>query len=324
MMFLLLFGGLTWLLLAGDLLVRGAVALAERAGIPPMVVGLTVVAFGTSAPELFISLRAVLGGVPEVAVGNVIGSNIANVLLVLGLPALLTPTHCDRNIGWDLIFMLVASAGFAVLCLLGPLGAVHGAILLAGIAVVLLRSAREALRPPEVQAAAAEELERVLGLPNNGWMIALFIVVGCVGLPVGADLLVDGAIQIAELLDVSNTVVGLSVVAIGTSLPELATTVVAAMHKNSDVAVGAIVGSNLFNILAVMGITALVSPYPVPIPAEILRFDLPVMLAAAAALAYLAWFRGIIGRSAGTALLAAYAVYIVALYGQANRLTAGG
>ncbi len=324
MMVLLLFGGLTWLLLAGDLLVRGAVALAERAGIPPMVVGLTIVAFGTSAPELFISLRAVLSGVSDVAVGNVVGSNIANVLLVIGMPALLTPTVCDRSIGTDLIFMLVASGVFALLCFFGPLGSVHGGILVAGIAVVLLRSAREAVRSPEVQAAAAEELERVLGLPKNGWMIALFITVGCVGLPIGADLLVDGAVQIAEHLGVSKAVVGLSIIAIGTSLPELATTLVAAMHKNSDVAIGNIVGSNLFNILAIMGITALVAPDPIPIPDELLRFDLVVMLAAAAALSYLAWFRGTIGRTAGSALLASYAIYLVALYGQASAPALGG
>ena len=138
MMFLLLFGGLIWLLLAGDLLVRGAVALAEQAGVPPMVVGLTIVAFGTSAPELFISLRAVLTGVSEVALGNVVGSNIANVLLALGLPAILTPTLCSRAIGWDLGFLLGASFGFVLLCFFGPLGPAHGGILLAGITGVWL------------------------------------------------------------------------------------------------------------------------------------------------------------------------------------------
>jgi len=315
MMFLELFGGLTWLLLAGDLLVRGSVALARRAGIPPVVVGLTIVAFGTSAPELVISVSSALKGIPELAMGNVVGSNIANVLLVLGLPALFAPTLCDQqNIGWDLILMLAASALFTAFCFLGPLGPVKGVVLLIGIAAVLVRAGHQTTRDPAAQAAAAEELERVLGLPSRRRMIVLFLVLGCVGLPLGADLMVGGAVQIAESLGVSNTVIALSIVALGTSLPELATTVVAAYHRNADVAVGNIIGSNLFNLLAIIGVTAIVAPAPIPIPPTLLHFDLWVMLAAALALSYLVWVQGSIGRWAGAALFAGYVTYMALLF----------
>jgi cation:H+ antiporter len=300
MMFLELFGGLTWLLLAGDLLVRGSVALARRAGIPPVVVGLT---------------SSALKGYPEVAMGNVVGSNIANVLLVLGLPALFAPTLCDQqNIGWDLILMLGASALFTGFCFLGPLGPLKGVLLLVGITVVLVRAARQTSRDPAAQAAAAEELERVLGLPSRRRMIVLFLILGCVGLPLGADLMVGGAVKMAESLGVSTTVIGLSVVALGTSLPELATTVVAAYHRNADVAVGNIIGSNLFNLLAIIGVTAIVAPAPIPVPAPLLHFDLWVMLAAALALSYLVWFAGSINRWAGATLFAAYVAYMVLLF----------
>ena len=325
MMFLELFGGLTWLLLAGDLLVRGSVALARRAGIPPVVVGLTIVAFGTSAPELVISVSSALRGYPEVAMGNVVGSNIANVLLVLGLPALFAPTLCNqKNIGWDLILMLVASALFTAFCFRGPLGPVQGVVLLIGITAVLVRAGRQTSRDPAAQAAAAEELERVLGLPARRRMIVLFLVLGCVGLPVGADLMVGGAIQIAESLGVSTTVISLSIVALGTSLPELATTVVAAYHRNSDVAVGNIIGSNLFNLLAIIGITAIVAPQPIPIPASLLHFDLWVMLAAALALSYLVWFQNSISRLSGAVLFAGYVAYLVLLFSRPMSAAAAG
>lgn len=315
MMFLELFGGLTWLLLAGDLLVRGSVALARRAGIPPVVVGLTIVAFGTSAPELVISVSSAFKGYPEVAMGNVVGSNVANVLLVLGLPAIFAPTLCDqKGIGWDLILMLAASALFTAFCFRGPLGPVEGIVLLIGITLVLVRAGRQTARDPEAQAAAAEELERVLGLPSRRRMIGLFLLLGCVGLPLGADLMVGGAVKMAEALGVSMTVIGLSIVALGTSLPELATTVVAAYHRNADVAVGNIIGSNLFNLLAIIGITAIVAPEPIPVPASLLRMDLWIMLAAAVALSYLVWFRGSIDRLSGAALFAVYVTYMVVLF----------
>jgi len=312
--YLELFAGLIYLLLAGDLLVRGAIALAKRAEISPMVVGLTVVAFGTSAPELFVSLGAAFGGHPEISIGNVVGSNIANVLLVLGLPAMIYPTLCNQeSLGRNTGVMLAASVLFVVFCFLGPLGFVQGAIMLGALAAVLGMSARDA-RNGSGDLGAEEELERVLGLPTRRRMIVLFLALGTLGLPLGAYLLVDGATGIAHTLGVSDAVIGLSIVALGTSLPELTTTLVAAIHRNSEVALGNVLGSNVFNILAIMGFTAMVAPGPVPVPPSFLGFDLLVMLAAALALGWFAWRRQAITRPIGAALLAAYVLYIFALF----------
>jgi cation:H+ antiporter len=313
-MYLELFGGLVYLLLAGDLLVRGAVALARRAGIPPMIVGLTIVAFGTSAPELFISLGAVFKGHGDLALGNVVGSNIANVLLVLGLPALIYPTLCNQDsLGRDATLMVAISLLFTALCFGGPLGRTQGVVLLLLLIPILARQTRQ----PDgggLQEEAEAELQRVLGLPGSGRMIALFLVLGMLGLPLGANLMVEGAVAVAELAGVPNSVIGLSVVAIGTSLPELATTVVAALHRHADLALGNVLGSNLFNLLAIMGVAAVVSPAPIAVPPEFLRFDLLVMLAAAFTFGYFAWTRGSISRASGAMLLAGYAAYIAVLF----------
>ncbi len=312
-MVLQLLGGLTYLLVAGDLLVRGAVALAKRAGIPPLVVGLTIVGFGTSAPELFVSVGSVLRGHSDVAIGNVVGSNIANVLLVLGLPALIYPTICNRKaLRIDCLIVVTASAAFWWLCLQGPLGFAEGALLFCAIVPILWRSARSG-STAEIAVEAEHELERVLGLPRKMSMILLFVAIGVAGLPLGAHLLVDGAVQLAAAFQISSAVVGLTVIAIGTSLPELATTLVAALHRSSDVALGNVVGSNLFNLLAIMGIAAMAAPAGVAIPPSFLSFDLLVMFASALLLAYFALLRGSIGRLSGAGLLAAYLAYLTLL-----------
>ena len=323
MTYLELFGGLVWLLLAGDLLVRGAIALAGQARIPPMIVGLTVVAFGTSAPELCVSIGAAFKGHPTLAIGNVVGSNIANVLLVLGLPALIHPTLCQQSsLRRDTLMVIAVSLVFTAFCFQGPLGPLQGAVLVAGLLALLTLSARDARRSGS-GGAPCEELERVLGLPTSPGMIGLFLLLGGAGLPLGAHLLVGGAVGMAEALGVSSAVIGLSVIALGTSLPELATTVIAALHRSSDVALGNVLGSNLFNILAIMGATAVVSPMPIPVPESFLRFDLLVMLAASGLLAWFAWRRGSIGRSWGTALLAAYAMYLMLLFRAPQPLALG-
>ena len=307
-----LVGGLIYLLLAGDLLVRGSVALARRADISPVVVGLTVVAFGTSAPELFVSVSAAVQGHPGIAIGNVVGSNIANVLLVLGLPAIILPTAASReSIRFDAAIMFCVSVAFAVLCWFGPITPIHGIVLLSILAWFLVRSLRRS-RPEEDE--PDPELERLLGLPTRRRMITTFLVAGAIGLPVGAYLMVDGAVQIARSLGVSDAVIGVSVVALGTSLPELATTLIAAIQRQSDVALGNILGSNLFNILAILGVTALVAPSPLPIPPGFLGLDIPVMLFAAGVLTWLAWNRGAVGRAMGAVLLMGYVSYITALY----------
>lgn len=310
MMELEMVGGLIYLLVGGDLLVRGATALARKAAIPPVVVGLTVVAFGTSAPELFVSLQAVLDGFPGMSIGNVVGSNIANALLVLGVPVLITATRCDQeHMGLHVSLMLGASALFIALCWEGTLGPGDGLILLVLLCVFLGISWLQG----SVGTEAEEELQRVLGLPSTAPRIALFVVLGIMCLPVGAELMVDAGARIAEAFGVSNTVIGLTLIALGTSLPELVTTLVAAMHRRADVAVGNIVGSNLFNLLAIMGITAVVAPEPLAVPASLLATDVWVMLACALVLATLAWTGVRVGRLWGCALIAAYAAYVVLL-----------
>lgn len=311
--YITLFGGLIYLLMGGDLLVRGAAALSHRARVPPIVVGLTVVAFGTSAPELVVSVQSVLVGHPGLALGNVVGSNIANILLVVGVPAIIAPLICDQpGVPRDTAVMLGVSMFFVLLCVLGPLGRIDGALLLFGLALYVLHNVREARigqkRPPE-----PGELERVLGLPHRKLMIALFLVLGAVMLPLGAGLLIDGSVSIATKLGIPDSVIGLSIIAIGTSLPELATTLAAAFQQHAAVALGNVIGSNIINLLAILGISAVLSPEAIQVPHAFLYLDLPVMIAAAAALSFFTLRRSQIRRRAGILLTAGYAAYLAVL-----------
>jgi len=316
MMVLEIVGGLIYLLLAGDLLVRGSVALARRARIPPVIVGLTIVAFGTSAPELFVSLQAAMQGHAGISIGNVVGSNITNSLLVLGVPALLASTAATRDsTRQDIVWMLGASLLFVALCFEGPLDRGKGGLLLVLFVAMLLHSLLRS-RGETLREEFEDELEHLLGLPSQRRLITLFLVLGAVGLPLGAYLMVDGAVQLAEALGVTDAVIGLSVVALGTSLPELATTVAAAIRRHADVAIGNVLGSNLFNLLGIMGAVAVLAPESIPVPPAFLRFDLFAMLAATAGLAWLAWRGGAVSRGAGVALTAAYFAYLVLLYTQ--------
>lgn len=304
-----LFGGLTYLIMAGDLLVRGALALSRRARIPPMIVGLTVVAFGTSAPELFVSVKAALEGLPGIALGNVIGSNVANVLLVLGVPALIHAMSCAQQTARrDGVLMLASSVFFAAMCATGTLDHRHGLVLVAALAGYLWLSARSGELDVE---ELDQSVDRVLGLPERMRFILLFFVTGLVGLQLGATLTIDAVVDVAEHFGVPETVVALTAVALGTSLPELATTVMAAIQGESDVALGNVLGSIVFNLLAIMGITLLVAPEPIVVAPELLRFDLPVMLGAALYLAGVTWLGGSIGRAPGIALLVGYLTYVV-------------
>lgn len=307
MMALELIGGLIYLLLGGDLLVRGATSLARAANVPPVVVGLTVVAFGTSAPELFVSLGAVYNGLPALSVGNVVGSNVANVLLVLGVPALIAAMPCNQEgVRVHVAMMLGATGLFVFLARDGALGLVDGALLLAVLGGFLFVSLRQGTLDEE----AREELERVFGLPGTPLRIAGFLLLGSLFLPLGAELMVGAGGRIAAVYGVSEGVVGLTLFALGTSLPELGTTLVAAMLGETDVAIGNVVGSNVFNIAAIMGITATVSPGPLPVPAAFLAMDVWVMLGSAALLSFFAW-RGIsIGRAWGGLLLVGYLAYV--------------
>jgi cation:H+ antiporter len=309
--FLLSAAGLVILVLAGDALVRGAVNLALRLGIPALVVGLTIVAFGTSAPELLVSVQAVLKDAPGIALGNVVGSNIANILLVLGIPALISGLHAgESDTRRSYLTMLAATLVFIVLSFVGPITWWHAVILLIGLAAMLTDSYFAARRHKSAATSESEELEGAdAGMPT--WKIAMFLALGLVGLPLGADLLVDGSVNIARTFGVSETVIGLTLVAIGTSLPELATTVIAAIKRETDVALGNVIGSNVFNLLGIIGIAGLVGPLQVP--EVLLSRDLWVMLVASLLIAPMVFYGIKLGRGAGLALLGAYSVYLFAI-----------
>jgi cation:H+ antiporter len=289
------------------------VALARRANVSPMVVALTLVAMGTSLPELVVTLQAIITGHPGIALGNVVGSNIANVLLVGGGAAAIYPlAYGGGAVRRDSLLMVLATMFVAALCLLDMLHRGTGLLLLIILALVLIPSARDAARSHR-EAENGAPLVAVLGLPTQPRMILLFLVAGVVGLPLGAKFVVDSAVDIALRLGMTETVVGLTIIAFGTSLPELATTAVAAFKRETEVAMGTIVGSNLFNILGIMGVAALASPTPIPIPESFPGLDLPVMLGASFALALFAWLRRPIGRAAGVVLSLCYVAYIVVL-----------
>ena len=299
--------GLLILLLAGDALVKGAVNLSLRLGVPALIVSLTIVAFGTSAPELLIAIKAVLDGAPGIAIGNVVGSNTANILMVLGIPALLATMHTSEcNTRKTYNFMILASLLFIGLAFRGVFDWWAGLILLGALAYVLGDAFRDARNH---RRADLEEEEPEGADPNMpGWQIAVFLVLGLIGLPLGAGLLVDNATIIAKTYGVSDTVIGLTLVAIGTSLPELATTVMAALRRQADVALGNVIGSNMFNLLAITGIASFVGP--ISVDPEFLRFDLWVMLAASLLLVPFVYFKMDITRFWGIVLSALYCVYI--------------
>ncbi|MFC3614072.1 calcium/sodium antiporter [Lutimaribacter marinistellae] len=307
--------GLVVLLLAGDALVRGAVNLSLRLGVPALIVSLTIVAFGTSAPELLIAIKAVQENAPGIALGNVVGSNTANILLVLGVPALLSRLHtseCDTRKTY--VFMLVASVLFIALAFLGSFTWVSGVILLAALGYVLWDAFSEAKAHRRAEAEAEDEdLDELEGADPDmpWWRIGVYLVLGLVGLPMGAHLLVENSSIIARTYGVSETVIGLTLVALGTSLPELATTVMAALRRQADVALGNVIGSNMFNLLAIVGIATFVGE--IPVDPEFLRFDLWVMLAASLLLIPFVFFKRDIGRVWGVVLTALYVIYVVVL-----------
>lgn len=305
--------GLVILLLAGDALVRGAVNLSLRLGVPALIVSLTIVAFGTSAPELLISISAIRDNLPGIALGNVVGSNTANALLVLGLPAMMAALHtseCDTRKTY--VFMLVATALFIGLAFLGTFTFWSGLILLAGLGVLLWDAFCEARahRNSNQEEAEIEVLDEAD--PNMPvWRIGVFLVLGLIGLPLGANLLVENASIIARMYNVSETVIGLTLVAVGTSLPELATTVMAALRRQADVALGNVIGSNMFNLLGIIGIATFFGP--IPVDPEFLRFDLWVMLGASLILIPFVFLRQDITRLWGVLLTLLYLAYVAAV-----------
>lgn len=310
MTYLELAAGVVYLLMGGDLLVRGAVALARRFNVSQTVVAITVVAMGTSLPELVVAVEAAFAGYPGLVLGNVVGSNIANVLLVGGTAAIVYPlvTH-DKSLPRDAVIMVAGSLLFAVACLTGTVGRGWGVVLLLAVVAASIPTVRDAARH---QRGVGGEipLDWVLGLPTARRFIALFIVLGLIGLPLGAAMVVESAVTIARDLGISDALVGLTIVAVSTSLPELATAVVAAWQKRSDLIIGTILGSNLFNVLGIMGVAAIVSPTGMEVPPTFVALDIPVMIVAALALSAFAWLRRPVGRLPGVLFTVAYGVYI--------------
>lgn len=306
----LLLAGLLLLVFSGDFLVKGAVGIAENLGIPPLVIGLTVVAFGTSAPELFISVQAALQGAPGIAVGNAIGSNTANVLLVMGLPALITAVVARQpGLRRNLSAMLVTCLLFLFMISDGLLSRVEGMVLFLGLCLYIWWQVHQAGR---IRVAGKDYHDDIGEAPHEPGRVAAYLTAGLVGLPLAAQLTVVGASDIARTFGISEAAIGLTIVAIGTSLPELATTLMAAVRRTNAVALGNIVGSNIFNIACIMGVTGMI--IPVPIEARILGIDMWVMMAAVSLLAVIGYARLTIGKLAGIAMLLAYAIYIISVF----------
>jgi cation:H+ antiporter len=308
---LLIAGGLVVLVAGGELLVRGAVSIAQSLGVSPLMIGLTLVGFGTSTPELVTSIDAALADAPGVAVGNVIGSNICNILLILGLAALIRPVHATPAAFYrDGAVLAVATALGVGAALEGEIGRLAGAAfvtILVGY-IVLAYLLERAGVDPEAAAVHAAEAETLPAGPRAVTRAALFLVGGLLMTLLGARWLVDGAVTAAQAFGISDAIIGLTIVAVGTSLPELVASVTAARRGQSDVAFGNIVGSNIYNIVGILGITALVKP--IPVEAQFAAVDVWVMVAATLGLLVFTMSGWRINRFEGAAMLAAYAVYV--------------
>jgi len=307
----LLLVGFVLLIVGADYLVRGAVSIAERLGVSPLIIGLTIVACGTSLPELVVSVRATLAGSAPLAIGNVVGSNICNILLILGTAALLAPLRCDRVVLLrDGSMMLIATAYFAGATLVGGYGPAYGIVAILGLVAAMLFSYwHDRKSGDDLHQLEAEEVSPIQG----SWaLLILAVVLGLAGVIGGAELLVESAVSIARGVGVSEEVIGLTLVAFGTSVPELATTVVAAMRKHADVAIGNVLGSNLFNLLGILGVTSLIDIIPTP-PATA-AFDVWVLIAVSVLMIVFMRTGWRLGRREGAVLVLLYAVFVVAQF----------
>lgn len=296
-------GGLALLVVGANALVRGASGLAAAAGVPPLVVGLTVVSMGTSAPELSVSVASALQGNTELALGNVVGSNILNVLLILGLSAVITPLAVQRQlVRLDVPLMVGVSALVYMLALDSRLSSLESGLLVAGLAGYLAYQGIQGRKEGGLASEAAT--------PPAPWYVnAAFLLIGLGLLVLGSDLFVESAVRVARTLGMSDLLVGLTIVALGTSLPEVATSVVAALKGEGDIAVGNVVGSNIFNILGVLGITGVVASGGLPVSPGLLGFDFPVMLAVAVACLPVFFSGLVVARWEGFLFLGYYVAY---------------
>lgn len=300
-------GGVLLLMLGGDRLVAHAAHFANAHRVPKTVVGAVIIGFGTSLPELVVSLLAAWKGSPDIAISNVVGSNIANVALILGCAALVTPLAVHlRMVRLELPIMIAISFGLWALATGGSVSRVEGGIMVTAFVaflLLLLRNSRQ--EPSEVKAEFAEEVKHV----RSTWLTAAFIVGGLAMLIGGGWLAVEAAVGLARGLGLSELVIGLTIVAVGTSLPELASSVAAAIRGHTDIAIGNVIGSNIYNVLCVLGITAMIQPLPTT-GATLMWLDLPVMVGFAVVLVPMMMIAMRISRPSGTLLLVGYAVYL--------------
>ncbi len=325
MMYVQVLAGFVLLLGGAEVMIRGAVAVSRWLGISTLVIGMTVIALGTSAPELVVGLNAALAGAPALTLGNVVGSNIANILLVLGAAGLVLPIVINPHgfmIGGAIL--IAGSLLFVVVCLFGTITLGLGIVLLAGFGGFLYYSYwRETKGGADAAEHMVEEIEDMPGLPTSLWLAWVMLLGGIAGVIYGADLLVDGGITMARAFGVSEEVIGLTLVAVGTSLPELAASVVAALRGHADVAIGNVVGSNIFNLLGIAGVVAVVTPLPVP--EQIISFDLWMMIAVTIVLVPVLRSGWRLGRVKSSVFLAVYCAYIGAqAYGVSDLLALAG
>ncbi len=306
--------GLVVMIWGADLLVRGASRLATAVGISPLVVGLTVVAFGTSAPELAVSIMSAFKGQADLALGNVVGSNIFNVLFILGISALIVPlVVAQQLVRFDVPVMIGVSLLTLALGLDGSIGRIDGVILFAGGIAYTAFQIQQSRK--EQSAEVKAEYEAEYGDKGKGGFVKDIglIAIGLVGLVFGSKWLVSSAVAIAHSLGVSELVIGLTIIAAGTSMPEVATSIVAAMKGERDIAVGNVVGSNIFNILSVLGLSSLVAPAGINVSKAAIEFDLPVMIAVAIACFPIFFDGNRISRFNGASFLFFYVAYVVYL-----------
>ena len=315
MAFVLFSAGLVFLVLGAEALVRGASRFALGFGISPLIIGLTVVAFGTSSPELAVSVKAALSGQSGVAVGNVIGSNIFNVLFILGLSALIVPLVVSKQLlRLDVPVMIALSVIVLLLSLDGSVSRADGIMLVTGlggyIGVLIYLSRKESL---ERDKEGSNESKGAKRTSSDTLKNSLLILGGLTLLVVGSRWLVDGAVSFAQYMGVSELIIGLTIVAAGTSLPEVVTSLIAAIRGQRDIAVGNVIGSNIFNLMGVLGVASIVAPSGIEVPPAVISFDLPVMIAVAFACLPIFFTGGGISRPEGSLLLGYYVAYTLYL-----------
>lgn len=309
MSYLLILGGLILLAGGGELLVRGAVGLSQILRISPLLAGLTIVGFGTSTPELATSIQAAFAGSPGIALGNVIGSNIANILLILGFSAVLLPLAVQPDAFRRDAIALVGSTALCIIAVLtGTVGPVMGGVLLLSLIAYVVWAYRSEKASGDAEAERhVAEAGDTMPATHNGWVLGGMVLAGLAGAIFGAGLLVDGAVQLASAAGMSEAVIGLTIVAVGTSLPELVACMVAVRKNHPEVALGNVVGSNIYNLLGILGATALI--HPLDVPAEIARFDIWVLAGVTALLLVQLRSGWKITRTEGAVLLTLFASY---------------